>query len=266
MPIGGDGGIRTLDRALQPYNGLANRRLQPLGHVSKSLTKAEAMRTYARRGSLGKSHDRRRSAGALSEQGLAGRLVGGEIDASARGVVERERAHHRWPREHDVAPAFQMREIFELLPHAPPEPHPTDAGHVGDRIGAGEILAPSQASVHHPEQTIDLVGVAVDRIGNSFWRRRAGNDWPAPPSGPSPPTCQNSHSATAIVSRAALAAEAARLLRQILQDRARLEHRNRLPAGSARIRLSPGSGCLDEIARNAGANCSPQVMSTITVR
>jgi hypothetical protein len=32
--IGGDGGIRTLDRALQPYNGLANRRLQPLGHVS----------------------------------------------------------------------------------------------------------------------------------------------------------------------------------------------------------------------------------------
>jgi hypothetical protein len=30
----GDGGIRTLDRALQPYNGLANRRLQPLGHIS----------------------------------------------------------------------------------------------------------------------------------------------------------------------------------------------------------------------------------------
>ncbi|MDB5637921.1 MAG: hypothetical protein JWP51_2829, partial [Bradyrhizobium sp.] len=28
---GGAGGIRTLDRALQPYNGLANRRLQPLG-------------------------------------------------------------------------------------------------------------------------------------------------------------------------------------------------------------------------------------------
>ena len=31
---GGAGGIRTLDRALQPYNGLANRRLQPLGHSS----------------------------------------------------------------------------------------------------------------------------------------------------------------------------------------------------------------------------------------
>ena len=33
---GGDGGIRTLDRALQPYNGLANRRLQPLGHISEA--------------------------------------------------------------------------------------------------------------------------------------------------------------------------------------------------------------------------------------
>ena len=32
--IGGAGGIRTLDRPLQAYNGLANRRLQPLGHSS----------------------------------------------------------------------------------------------------------------------------------------------------------------------------------------------------------------------------------------
>src|SRR5262245_3817181 len=40
---GGDGGIRTLDRPLQAYNGLANRRLQPLGHVSVT-------GRYARRG------------------------------------------------------------------------------------------------------------------------------------------------------------------------------------------------------------------------
>lgn len=32
--FGGDGGIRTPDKGLRPYNGLANRRLQPLGHVS----------------------------------------------------------------------------------------------------------------------------------------------------------------------------------------------------------------------------------------
>ena len=31
---GGEGGIRTPDRSVSPYNGLANRRLQPLGHLS----------------------------------------------------------------------------------------------------------------------------------------------------------------------------------------------------------------------------------------
>jgi hypothetical protein len=43
ISFGGDGGIRTLDRPLQAYNGLANRRLQPLGHVSVT-------GRYARRG------------------------------------------------------------------------------------------------------------------------------------------------------------------------------------------------------------------------
>jgi hypothetical protein len=32
--IGGEAGIRTLGRTLRPYNGLANRRLQPLGHLT----------------------------------------------------------------------------------------------------------------------------------------------------------------------------------------------------------------------------------------
>jgi hypothetical protein len=39
---GGAGGIRTLDRALQPYNGLANRRLQPLGHSSMNADMPDA--------------------------------------------------------------------------------------------------------------------------------------------------------------------------------------------------------------------------------
>jgi hypothetical protein len=34
MNSGGEGGIRTLDTGFGPYNGLANRRLQPLGHLS----------------------------------------------------------------------------------------------------------------------------------------------------------------------------------------------------------------------------------------
>ena len=54
--IGGDGGIRTLDRALQPYNGLANRRLQPLGHISGTAdmpdTGARRKRQIASRGCL----------------------------------------------------------------------------------------------------------------------------------------------------------------------------------------------------------------------
>ena len=31
---GGEAGIRTLGTGFSPYNGLANRRLQPLGHLT----------------------------------------------------------------------------------------------------------------------------------------------------------------------------------------------------------------------------------------
>ena len=31
----GEGGIRTLDTGINPYNGLANRRFRPLSHLSK---------------------------------------------------------------------------------------------------------------------------------------------------------------------------------------------------------------------------------------
>jgi hypothetical protein len=39
---GGAGGIRTLDTPLQAYNGLANRRLQPLGHSSVGARRIES--------------------------------------------------------------------------------------------------------------------------------------------------------------------------------------------------------------------------------
>ena len=45
---GGDGGIRTLDRPLQAYNGLANRRLQPLGHISNQADMPEVAATRKR--------------------------------------------------------------------------------------------------------------------------------------------------------------------------------------------------------------------------
>ena len=37
LGIGGEAGIRTLGTGLSPYNGLANRRLQPLGHLTARL-------------------------------------------------------------------------------------------------------------------------------------------------------------------------------------------------------------------------------------
>src|SRR5882724_9509649 len=46
--LGGGRGIRTLDRDLSPYNGLANRRLQPLGHPSAGEQPIYAT-AYARR-------------------------------------------------------------------------------------------------------------------------------------------------------------------------------------------------------------------------
>ena len=53
--------------------------------------------------------------------------------------------------------------------------------------------------------------------------------------GPRPPICQNSHSATATRSRSRFAAEAPGLAREILQDRAGFEHRNRLAVGPVGI-------------------------------
>src|SRR5438045_3121869 len=50
MKTGGEKGIRTLDRAIRPYNGLANRRLQPLGHLSAlSKLRGELERSPAER-------------------------------------------------------------------------------------------------------------------------------------------------------------------------------------------------------------------------
>ena len=39
---GGEAGIRTLGRGLCPFNGLANRRLQPLGHLTASAQREPA--------------------------------------------------------------------------------------------------------------------------------------------------------------------------------------------------------------------------------
>ncbi len=66
---GGAGGIRTLDTAFQPYNGLANRRLQPLGHstirTSAALPAKGLCWLPLRAGSLSAANQSRRGKGAL---------------------------------------------------------------------------------------------------------------------------------------------------------------------------------------------------------
>src|SRR6476646_2572745 len=52
MVHGGEGGIRTPDRGVSPYNGLANRRLQPLGHLSGGYAAASIVSASGRIGSL----------------------------------------------------------------------------------------------------------------------------------------------------------------------------------------------------------------------
>ena len=102
MLNGGDGGIRTLDRALQPYNGLANRRLQPLGHISaqrhrlplSDICPRVPAIARAARGALCRRLWRRvspclepPSARALAEQDFARLLVVGEIRIAPPGNV-----------------------------------------------------------------------------------------------------------------------------------------------------------------------------------
>ena len=52
---GGEAGIRTLGTGLSPYNGLANRRLQPLGHLTVSTRCARSRRALELRGRPGAS-------------------------------------------------------------------------------------------------------------------------------------------------------------------------------------------------------------------
>src|SRR5258706_4219462 len=81
--IGGDAGIRTLDTALGPYNGLANRRLQPLGHVSCGASGAILPRRFAVLPAF-----RRRWQGDWYLNGKAGDFVKGARFAHARSCAQ----------------------------------------------------------------------------------------------------------------------------------------------------------------------------------
>ena len=125
------------------------------------------------------------------------------------------------------------------------------AGHVGDRIGAGQELAVGEALVHHAVEAIDLVGVAVDAVADLFRRILAEMMGLA---SHRPETADLPEQPLVDLGAAALVGgiELAELAAEILQDRARLEDRDRLAhcrRGGPRDRRSPACGCW---ARSSG--------------
>src|SRR5664280_1962332 len=59
-----------------------------------------------------------------------------------------------------------MRELIEVLPLPLPAIGPADAGHVGDRIFAGEEFAVLEPRVHHAVEPVELIHEASDRVRN----------------------------------------------------------------------------------------------------
>jgi hypothetical protein len=126
---GGDGGIRTLDRALQPYNGLANRRLQPLGHISAHLSKAQ-WATYARRTAplQGRTGSAARRIGFRSSVARIGILTSDPFAILAIYVTwvrERRRRESRCGRRrrHKGAPVRARRQVRPPVRSASPRFH-----------------------------------------------------------------------------------------------------------------------------------------------
>ena len=127
-------------------------------------------------------------AGPLPEQDGLCCLVLAEIAFAGIGHRHREATLHPGPRQHGIEPAFEMRELVRILSEALILLGPTDASHVGDRITPGKILAIGQTFVHDPEQSVHLIGVAVDAVSYPF-----GCIVAEVISLSCPPICQNSH-------------------------------------------------------------------------
>ena len=227
MMIGGDGGIRTLDRALQPYNGLANRRLQPLGHISAARrdsrppdmpdarahckTRAQTARSFAATAPLGRT----------------------EFCAPLRP------GRGRPSRRHGTSMTRALRAVG-----------PTDA-----RLVARQTL------VHDAEQAIDLDRIAIDRVGDLLARVEAkmmGLPRQRPESAhlPEQPFGDGDLLARPIPAEtAALAREIAGSLRT---------QKTEIGASSGLSgSMIAGLQLLGEIARKLGSNCSPRPMSTV---
>lgn len=86
---------------------------------------------------------------------------------------ERVGAPHGRAPAHRFEPAPEIGKIFELLAQTLVRHDPGIARHVSDRIGAGDEFAIAQPLVRHGIETIGLVDVPVDRVGNLHGRAQA---------------------------------------------------------------------------------------------
>src|ERR1700737_1960611 len=67
-----------------------------------------------------------------------------------------------------LEPSLEMRKIFQPLPLRLVGNYPWIARHVGDGIGAGDELPVGQPRIQHAIETIALLDVTIDGIGNFF--------------------------------------------------------------------------------------------------
>ena len=73
-----------------------------------------------------------------------------------------------------LEPAFQVLEIVEVLALPLIGHDPGIGRHIGDRIGARDIVATFELTIEHAIEPVRLVDVAVDRIGDLL--RRVGRE------------------------------------------------------------------------------------------
>src|ERR1700730_16004588 len=77
-------------------------------------------------------------------------------------------AHRGGARLDRLEPSLEMRKILQPLPLQLIRNYPWIARHVGDGIGARDELPVSQPLVQHAVETVGLVDVTIDGIGNLF--------------------------------------------------------------------------------------------------
>src|SRR6266849_3753328 len=151
------------------------------------------------------------------------------LHAHATGLLDpqMDAAIDRGARPHGLEPALEAREIVQVLALTLKAAHPADAGHVGDRILAGEEFTAPKARVHDAVNAVHLVGETIDGILLIFRRGIMTEVHRLPRLGP-----QIGHlpiEPLLDLDAAALVPwiESAGLAAEILQDRAGLEDRDR---------------------------------------